>query len=238
MTYPTGIIINTIVQFDSLIPVVLTRCIIEMIITCSLGRFLHIRLSLVVIEVKMRGEVLTGTIIEIIIHGVEATLGIIILAQVLHSCRFTDRVILSSHMVGHKVDNDFQPSLMRTLDKCLELLHTVGYIHCQIRIYVIIVGNGIGRASLALYNSRMLARNTIGGIVGGRGMTDNSRVPDMTDTHLCQALQYFRGEIGHLSRAVLLQCTVFLSVGVPVSVETSEHLIDNHLTHTFAPLHI
>ena len=70
--------------------------------------------------------------------------GIVRLAQILYLLRLADRVILTSHMVGHKVDDDFQTSLMGARYQGLELLHALFDIDSQVGVNVIIVGNGIG----------------------------------------------------------------------------------------------
>ena len=183
------------------------------------------------IEIEVWSETLTRTIIEIIVHWVKTAIRIIVLAQILHALRFTDRVILARHMVRHEVDNHLQSCLMRTLHQLLKLLHTLIDIYCQIRIYVVIVGDGIGGTSLSFHDSSMLTRNTISTIVCRRGMTDDTCIPDMTHAHTCDFFQYFLREISHLATAVLGNRTILYPRRIPIAVEPCKHLVYNYLLH-------
>ena len=164
-------VIHTIVELHSLIPVVATRAVVETVISRSSCRTLLVWLIdfgiLGIISLELRFRVanfiqieIAPCIIEIILRR-EVHIGIIIFSQIPHTCRFADGMILTSHMVRHKVHDDLHTSLVRTLDKSLPLLHSQADIHGQIRVNVIIVGNGVWRSSLALYHLSMLSRNTI-----------------------------------------------------------------------------
>ena len=164
-------IIHTIVELHGLIPVVATRAVVETVISRSSCRTLLVWLIdfgiLGIISLELRFRVanfiqveIAPCIIEIILRR-EVHIGIIIFSQIPYTCRFADGMILTSHMVRHKVHDDLHTSLVRTLDKSLPLLHSQADIHGQIRVNVIIVGNGVWRSSLALYHLSMLGRNTI-----------------------------------------------------------------------------
>ena len=103
--------------------------------------------------------------------------------KILNAHRGTYGMILAGYMIGYEINDHLQSCLMCTLHKLLKFLHTSININGQVRINVVVVGNGIRRTGLALNNGSMLAGNTILGIVRLRGMTDNARIPHMTDTH-------------------------------------------------------
>ena len=139
----TSIIVDAIIQLHGLIPVVHPWRIAETVVTRSLGRLFDIGLRLTMIKVEVRRKPLTRTIIEIVLW-VETNLGIVIFTEILHTFRLADGMILTGHMIGHEVDNHLHASPMSTLHEPFELLHTLVHVRCQVRIYVIIVCDGIG----------------------------------------------------------------------------------------------
>ena len=74
-----GIVVDAIVQLHRLVPVVLSWCIVETVVACSLGRGLGIWLFLTMIEVKIGRKTLTRAIVEIILQ-VKAVIRIVVLA--------------------------------------------------------------------------------------------------------------------------------------------------------------
>ena len=58
-----------------------------------------------------------------------------------------------------------------------ELLHTPVYVDRNVRIYVVIVLDGIRRAGMSFYDVRVVAAYTVAGIVGVMGVFDDSGVP-------------------------------------------------------------
>ena len=141
--HPAGIVVHAVVQLDRLVPVVAPGGIVEDIVTRSLGGFLQIGFFGSVIEVEVRREALTWTIVEII-PGRKALRCIIVLTKILHTTGPADAVVLSGHMVGHEVNDDLHTCLMGTLHKLLELRHAVRHINRQVGVNVVIVRNGIG----------------------------------------------------------------------------------------------
>ena len=114
MSDSPGIVINAIVQLNGLIPVVLAWRIVEMVVACGLGRFFSIWFRLTMIEVEIRSEALAWTIVEVVVHRVKATVGVVALAKILDALRLADGMVLASHMVGDEVDNHLQACLMGT----------------------------------------------------------------------------------------------------------------------------
>ena len=134
-----------------------------MVVAGSLCRFLQIGFNLTAVQVEIRRKPLARTVVKIIL-GVEACHGIVGFSEVLHLAGLTHRLILTRHMVRHKVDDDFQTSSMGTFNQLFELMHSLGHIDRQVWVNVIIVGNGIGRPRLALHNGRVLASLANGSI--------------------------------------------------------------------------
>ena len=189
------------------------------------------------IKVEIRCEALTRTIVEIILW-IETEICTILLTQILHTFRLADRVILTCHMIGYKVDNHLHTSLVRTVDQLLKLLHTFVYVDSQVRIHIVIVGNGVWRTGLTLDDGRMVPGYSECSIVCLRGMTNDAGIPDVADTHLPDFLQGGRSKVGHLSTAVLLYRSILFARRVTIAVEPGEYLIYDNLTrcHEQRPL--
>ena len=68
MTDSAGIIVYSIIEFHRLIPVVAAGSIVEVVVTRCFGRLFFIGKQLAMIEVEIRREGLSGTIIEIVLR--------------------------------------------------------------------------------------------------------------------------------------------------------------------------
>ena len=145
-------------------------------------------------------------------------LRIVILSQIPHPLGLTDGVILTSHMVGYEVDDHLHASLMRAFHELFKLQHTQIHVRRQIRVNIIIIGDGIGRARLSLHYSRMVHGNTMIRIVGLRRMSDHPCIPNMTDTHVPDLLQNRRCQVIQFTAAVLFDRAVLLPRSIPVSI--------------------
>ena len=114
---------------------------------------------------------------------------------------------------------------MGTLNELLELLHALINIDCEVRIDIVIVGNGIRRACPTLHNGRMVLGNAIRRIVSLGGMTDDARVPNMAHAHLPDFLQGAGREVIHLSATVLGNRAILLTSGITITVKSCKDLI-------------
>ena len=228
VAHAAGIVIHAVVQLHRLVPVVHAWCIVETVVTRGLGRLLVILLGLAVIQVEVRMETLSGTIIEVVLR-VESVLWVILLAQILHPFGLADRVILTSHMVRHKVDNHLQSGLVCALYQRLKLLHALLYVLGQIRVDIIVVGNGVRRTSLTLHHRSVLTWNAVLGVIGLRCMSDNTCVPNMAHAHLLDSIQGFGREVVQFSATVLGQCSVLMARHILIAVQAGKHLINNYL---------
>ena len=228
VAYAWGIVVDAVVQLHRLVPVVLPRGIVEVVVARSLGRLLQIGFRLAAIQVEVWHEALTGTVVEVVLR-VESHHRVVGLAKILHLLGLADGLVLTGHMVGHKVDDDLQPGLVRTLHQLLELLHALLDVDSQVGVYVVVVGDGIGRTCPAFHHGRMLAWNAVLRVVGRRGMADDAGVPHVADAHLGDALQHSGGEVGHLAATVVGYRSLLLARGVTVAVQTRKDLIDDNL---------
>ena len=77
-------------------------------------------------------------------------------------------------MVRHKVNDYIQSCLVTTLYKVGKLLHTVTLVLAKVRVYIIVVGNGI-------WATRKTFDDTWG-IVHCCRMADDACVPHMSST--------------------------------------------------------
>ena len=201
-----------------------------MVISCSLGRLFQVRLLLPLIQVKIRCKAFTWTVVEVVLW-VKTEPRIVASAQILYAHRLRDRVILTSHMVGHEVDNYLQACIMGTLNQLFKLLHALLYIDGQVWVNVVVVGDGIWRTCLTFHHSGMLAWNAKLAIVGLSSMADNSGIPHMAYSHLGYVLQHFWRKVCQFSTTVFGNRAVNLAGNVTIAEQTREYLINNYLIH-------
>ena len=114
----------------------------EAVVSGSLGRFFNIWLCFTMIEVKVWSKPLAWTIVEIVLR-VEARPRVVIPAQVFHATGFADTLVLTGHMVGHKVDDDLHAGFMGALHQLLKLRHALVYVNGQVRVDIVVVSDGI-----------------------------------------------------------------------------------------------
>ena len=228
MSHTTCIVVDAVVQFDGLVPVVHAWGIVEAVVTGGLGGFLDIGFVLAVIEIEIGRETLSRTVIEVVLR-VESVLGIVAFAQILYAVGLADAVVLTCHMVGYEVDNDLHARLVGTLDEGFKLLHTLVNIHSQIRIDIVIIGDGVRRSCPTLHHGGVLTGDAVGRIVGHRGVADNASVPDMAHAHLPDLFQGAGREVVQFSATILLNRSTFLAGSVPIAIESGENLIDYYL---------
>ena len=176
MAHATSVVVKTVIKLYGLVPVVHAWGIVETVVACGLGGVLHVGVLLAMIQVEIRAEALAWAIVEIVLRR-ESLLGVVVLSQIVHTLGLADGLILTCHVVGHKVDDDLKTCLVGAGYQCIELAHTLVYIYGQIGVDIVIVGDGIRRACPTLDHSRMLAGNAIGGVIGHGGVADDACVP-------------------------------------------------------------
>ena len=108
-------IINTIIQFDRLIPIVLSGTGAEAIVTRDFAaQFAIFKIFLLSSELQAQG--LPRYIIEIII-GIESFRSIVFLSQIFDIRHLGIRIILAGNMVGYEIDDYFHSGFMRPSDQ-------------------------------------------------------------------------------------------------------------------------
>ena len=147
-------------------------------------------------------------------------------AQIFHSLWLADALVFARHMIRDKVDNHLQPFLMGTFYQVVKLAHTFRNIISNVGVDVVIVGNGVGRTSLTLNNTRCLTWNTESRIVGTGGMAYNASVPNAVYTERLYLLQRCIVKVVHLSNTIFCKRTVWLSVAVLVAKGACKHLVN------------
>ena len=233
----TGIgIVDTIVQFHRLIPVVLLWVRVETVIASAFGRRLLISwktesLGTTGIE-SVHVKTFARTIIEVVLW-IEVLAGIIILAKVMDSSRFANAFVLACHMVWNEVDDDFHTRIMRALNKILKLLHAVRNRLGNIWVDVVIIGNGVWRACYSFHHLRVLTWYSKTGIVSACGMAYNTSIPNMGYAQLPHTAKLGTLNVVHLPDAILLNRSPFLAGGVAIAEEASEDLVYYYLLHLY-----
>ena len=209
----TALVEDAVVQLHGLVPVVMPGVGAEAVVAGGLGGELA-----VVADVERGRESLAGEVIEVIERR-EGPLGVVVLAQVAHARRLAQRLVLARHMVRHEVDEHLQSGAVGACDQCLKLGHTLRLIHRQVRVHVVVVGDGIGTAGLALDDS--------GAVMLGRGVAYDARVPYVRSTQVAYRAQGFGVDVLEAAAAVLNATPVILTGLAVVTEQTRQQLIDN-----------
>lgn len=144
-------IVYSIVQLDGFVPVVDVRCSVKTVVTCGFGRIFVVRLCCTFFHIELGTQLGLRYIVEIIVRA-EGVVRVIVCSQFGSAVRLCIRVILACHVVGDKIYNNFQSGTVSAMYQILKLLHSFRHIVCQVRIYVIIILDGVGRARLTFYD--------------------------------------------------------------------------------------
>ena len=132
-------------------------------------------------------------------------------------------------MVGDKVHQDLQPCLVGTLDEGVQLcLSRVG-IFGEVGVDVVVVLDGIGRASLPLHRVGVVGADTLGAVVGLRGVLQQADIPDVSCSEAADIGEGFWREVTELPRAVLGECAMGLAGRILIPPESSEGGVDDDL---------
>ena len=193
-------IINTIIQLDRLIPVVLSGTGTEAIVPRDFRRKFTI-FKIFLLSTELQAQSLPRYIIEIIIR-IESFRSIVFLPQVFHICHLGIRIILAGHMIRYEIDDYFHSGFMRPSDQRFEFFHTVRHIISQVRVYIIIIFDRIRRAGIPLYDCRMVSSYLVSRIISIRCMFDHSGIPDMGGSQLLNLGQSNRRKVRKLSYSV------------------------------------
>ena len=208
-TASTGIaIVHPVVELNRLIPVVCRRPGVEVVVAGGLRRLFDVRVfRSIAPEGKVGMQRFSPAIIEIV-GGREMHARIVACAQVFHSLGGSVRMVLTAHVVGHKVDNQLQSYLVRTLHELLKFRHALFHINGKVGINVVVVLYGIGATGTAFYNCRVVALDAILRIVGLSGMLYHSREPYMRVAVRLYATQYSLRKSIELCTAVLCKSAI------------------------------
>ena len=166
--------VNTVIQFDGLVPVVAARGCGVAVVACCPCRELAI-----VTQVNTDGsEILSRDVIEIV-PWVKEHHRVVVFTQVAHTSRTRVTLILTGHMVGHKVDDDLESLVVSAVHERLKFSHTVLDLNGHIGTHVIVVAYRVGGPSFALHHMGVAGMDALTGVVGCSGMLDDAGVPHM-----------------------------------------------------------
>ena len=112
-------------------------------------------------------------------------------------------MIGAGDVVGDKVHQDLQPSLVGTLDEGIQLCLSRVWIFGEIGVDVVVVLDGIGRASLPLHRIGVVGTDALGAVVGLRSMLQQADIPDVGSPETADIGEGFGSEVTELPRAVL-----------------------------------
>ena len=166
-------------------------------------------------------------IIEIIIWA-ERLAGVIVSSQFGRTVRLCIRVILACYVIRYKINNYFQTCAMCAMYQILKFFHTSLHVVSQVRIYIIIILDSIGRTRFSFYNSRMIWSDVITAIVRLSGMFDDACIPYMRSTQFLDFTKCFESEISHFPTTIGGNVSIVDTVVVVISKQAGEYLVDNY----------
>ena len=164
----TALQVDAIVELHRLIPVVAAGRGAEAVVAGDLGGKLAV-LKVLLLGAEVEREGLSGQVVEVVVAG-EGAAGVVVLTKVGLEGILGVGVVLTGHVVGHEVDEDLQPSLVRPLHESLKLGHAVGHAHGQIGRHVVVILHRVGRSGLALNHGVVILGDAIGGVVRAGGV--------------------------------------------------------------------
>ena len=167
-------------------------------------------------------------VIEIVVAPVLLSL-VVPGAEILHALGVVQTLILAGHVVRNDVDDHFHALPVGSLDQGLELLHPLFRVHSQVRVHVVIVLHGIGRARPPFDHVGVVIGDPMGSVVRNHGVVKDPRVPDMRDPELPDLPQGLVREIVEFSHPVLFDGPPGLVQAVLIPEESGEHLVDDFL---------
>ncbi|OAV74815.1 hypothetical protein Barb7_01630 [Bacteroidales bacterium Barb7] len=220
-------IINAVVQFDSLVPVISPRLGRKAVVAGCLGGKFAVCKMLLLFVVEMQCQCTFRHIIEIV-AGVKSLACVVMFAEVGNKRALGVRMVLAGYVVGHKVDDNLHACLVRPLNQLFKLLHTVGNTVGKCRIYVVVILDGVGRACRAFHYAAVVFADAVSREIGLGGMFDNAGVPDVGNAQLLYLRQSQSGKGREFARAVFRHIPIADKPLVQVSKQAGEHLINNY----------
>ena len=229
----TAFVVQAVVEFDGLVPIVHTWCGGKLVVARGLGGIFLVGAFGETLVAEVGGaQGLGGDVVEIIV-GCEATACIIVLTKVAHVGRLGIAVVSACHMVGHKVHNQSQASLVCAVEQVLKFGHAFIDVDGQVGVNVVVVLDGIGRTSAALNNGRVVGGNAVLRIVGLRGVLEQARVPNVGIAKLADAAEDGSGEVVHFAAAVLLDAAAGYVGRLLVAIQARQDLVNHYTPRKF-----
>ena len=175
-------------------------------------------------------EGLAGEIVEIV-AGREVHRRVVRGSEIFYTLRASIAVVLARYVVRHEVNDDFQSSLVRAVDKGLKLLHTRRDVCGEVGVDIVVILDGIGAASLAFDDGAVVACDAVGRVIGLSGMLNDACVPDVCRSQFANLAQGLWREGGHRPAAVCGAVGVVLVYVCAIAEKACEDLINYWLLH-------
>ncbi len=180
-------VVYSVVEFYGVVPVELAGECREAVVARRTCGKLHVSLFAFAKVYAFGGELLTGNIVEVV-GGAEEHLGVIVMAKVLNAFWLDVGGVLACHMVGHEVNDNFHTLFVGALHQVVEFIEPLVDIHRQVRVDVVVVGDGVRAAGVPLYHMRVVAPDAVCGVVGVVRVFDYAGVPYMCDAEVLYGL--------------------------------------------------
>ena len=131
---------------------------------------------------EVGAELLSREIVEVVLW-VKPFCGVVFFAEVFHAFGRGVAVVVSGDVIGDEVDDHFESRLVSSVEERFELLHSVGDADGEVRVDVIVVLDGVGRACFSFDHGGMVFADSEGGVVRLCGVFDESCEPDVRESH-------------------------------------------------------
>ena len=224
----TVAIVVAVVELHGVVPIVFGGECGKAVVAGSACRELHVG-HIVAAEVNLRGsEQLAGDVVEVVLRSKEHTL-VVALAEVFHAHGCHVGVVLAAHVVGHEVDDNFQPGAVSTSHQGFELFHAMRHAHGQIGVDVVVVGDGIRAAGLTFNYIGIVHGDAEARVVGRMGMLNHTGVPHVGGTKLANLFQHLGRDGIELTTAIFGNGAVGHRLGGIVGEQARKQLVNDWL---------
>ncbi len=206
--------VPAVVQLHGVVPVVFSRKSGEAVVArCFCGEF-HVCAGAAA-HVDVRGELLAGDVVEIVVAGEEHVL-VVAGAEIVDSGRPGIGAVLAGHMVGHEVYYHSHACGVCARYERFEFVHAAWNVDCQVGVDVVVVGDGIGAAGFAFHYVAVVRSDAVFAVVGAVCVFNHPCVPHVRGSQFADFTQHMGVYVVELSGAVPLHGAAGNRVGAAV----------------------
>ena len=219
-----------VIDLDCLVPVIYTWVGTVAVVSCSHSRELLIWLHS--FRTFRRKSQCLSRIIEEVVISRPMNAFIVLCAKAWVVWRESCLAVIAWYMIRDEIYDDLKSGLMRAHNELLELPHSIVRVISKIRIYIIVVADGVWRSGLTLYELWMRCGASLGGFLSR--MPDQTCIPDMAASEPFKVIQCILVNVRELACAVILQSSVLLRSHFVAAPQAWQHLVYYGFVHNLS----